>query len=130
MYFSTYASLPEFNYQNKNGVAVSHLDPVRRYIFQNLPFSKPILDSNLYPEAIATYFENLLSFHMQFPVSRFIAEEATHVHLIELENSHVIHPWRMMTTYDGDVKLLAGIDTRISTPMRKRHSLILHEGPG
>ena len=109
---------------------MSHLDPVRRYIFQNLPFSKPILDSNLYPEVIATYFENLLSFHMQFPVTRFIAEEATYVHLIELENSHVIHPWRMMTTYDGDVKLLAGIDTRISTPMRKRHSLILHEGPG
>ena len=113
---------------------MSHLDPVRRYIFQNLPFSVPILDSILYPilspDVIATYFENVLSFHMQFPVARFIAEEATHVHLIELENSHVIHPWRMMTTYDGDVKLLAGIDTRISTPMRKRHSLILHEGPG
>lgn len=110
---------------------MSHLDPIRRYIFQNLPFSKPILDSKfLPPDVIATYFENVLSFHMQFPVARFIAEEATHVHLIELENSHVIHPWRMMTTDDGDVKLLAGIDTRISTPMRNRHSLILHEGPG
>ena len=67
---------------------------------------------------------------MQFPIARFIAEEGTHVQLIELENNHVIYPWRMLRTEDDDVKLLAGIDVKISTPMRKKHSLILHEGPG
>lgn len=107
---------------------MSHLDPVRRYIEHD--FLKPIFNSKRKPDKIAESFENTLTYHMQFPVARFIAEEATHVHLIELENSHVIHPWRMMTTEDGDVKLLAGIDTRISTAMRKRHSLILHEGLG
>jgi len=123
---STYTCMPEYNYQNKHGVAVSHLDPVQRYIFQFDPLSKPLLPVRE-PEFVAIKFESALSYHMQFPVARFIAEEATHVNLIELENNHVIFPWRMMKTEDDDVKLLAGIDAKISTPMRKKHSCILHE---
>ena len=122
--------MPEYNYQNKHGVAVSHLDPVQRYTFQFDPLSKPLLPVRREPEFVAIKFEQALSYHMQFPVARFIAEEATHVNLIELENNHVIFPWRMMKTEDDDVKLLAGIDAKISTPMRKKHSCILHEGPG